>query len=65
LNEHKYKNLKPLEMISYLLCDENSSFEDYASENIGKVHLLLKGAFIEFSMLFQWTSAPLQVLTLI
>ena len=53
LNEHKYENPMLHELILHLLCDENSSFEDCASENIEKVHVLLKGAFIEFQIIFQ------------
>ena len=33
-NKHKNENSMPKEMILYLLYDENSSFEGYASETI-------------------------------
>jgi len=51
--KHEYENLMPLEMISYMLYDENSSFKDDVSTKIGKVHVFGKRDFIEFQMIFQ------------
>jgi len=46
-------------MILYMLCDENSSFEDYVSIKIGKLHVFVKRAFIEFQLIFQWVTTVL------